>query len=333
MARGTQVLLSSRTADLVEDDLPADVQLRDLGEYELKDFPARQHLFALQGDGLAVDPPVKGSISRGGLMRSRILMGAAVASLVAVAGALTVYVTTRADSATLAAAPNFVAAIDPAANAVVTVTSVGTTPTSIVSGGGAVWTLNTGDGAIFRLDASTGRVSRTLPAGYGASDIAFADDRIWVADANADALRALDDAGRTDAVVRLGIPHARRRVGASFATVALATHGDEIWATGGEGLATVVVNARFEKIVRRIEGHRAIDADTAPAGPDIAIGRAGVWATPGSTELLELDGSADSVIRLGGFGGDEGIAGVAVGSRRRRVTTARLPRAAARPWS
>ena len=315
MARGTQVLLSSRTADLVEDDLPEDVVLRDLGEYELKDFPARQHLFALQADGLVVERPVKGSTQRTGLGRSRMLIGAATASLVAVAGALAVYVTTRADGETLSAVPNSVAAIDPTENALVTVTSVGTTPTSIVSGGGAVWTLNTGDGTISRLDASTGRVSRTLPAGYGASDIAFSDGKIWVADANADVLRALDDAGRTDAVVRLGIPHARRRVGASFAAVALATRGTEIWATGGDGLTTVVVDARLEKIVRRIEGHRAIDADTAPAGPDIAIGQAGVWATPGSSELLELGASADSVIHLGGFGGDEGIAGVAVGSQ------------------
>ena len=61
LAQGSQVLVSSRSADLVEDDLPEDVLLRDLGEYELKDFPARQHLFALQADGLVVEPPVKRS--------------------------------------------------------------------------------------------------------------------------------------------------------------------------------------------------------------------------------------------------------------------------------
>jgi len=314
LAQGSQVLVSSRSADLVEDDLPEDVLLRDLGEYELKDFPARQHLFALQADGLVVERPVKRSTQGTGMGRSRMLIGAAAAGLVAVVGALAVYMTTRADSETLVADPNSVAAIDPVANAVVTATSVGTTPTSIVSGGGAVWTLNTGDGTISRVDASTGRVSRTLPSGYGASDITFADGRIWVADANADVLRALDDAGRTDAVIRLGIPHARRRSG-SLAAVALATRGAKIWATGGEGLTTVVVDARLEKVVRRIEGHRAVDADTGAAGPDIAIGRAGVWATPGSAELIELGGSADSVIRLGGFGGDEGIAGIAVGSQ------------------
>jgi class 3 adenylate cyclase len=39
-ARGSQVLLSARTADLVDGELPAGAALRDLGEYGLKDFRA-----------------------------------------------------------------------------------------------------------------------------------------------------------------------------------------------------------------------------------------------------------------------------------------------------
>ena len=315
MARGAQVLLSARTADLVEDDLPQDVALRDLGAYELKDFPARQHLFALQGDGLSVEPPA-GSAPQRRPRRARpiTLAAAACSTLVLLAGLLAVYRATRSGGEALLAVPNSVAVIDPGTDAVASVVSVGTTPTSIVAGGGAIWTLNTGDGTIARMDVSTRRVSRTVPAGYGASDIAFSDGQVWVADASADVARALDSAGRTDAVVHLGIPHARRRSGASFAAVALAARGDEIWAAGGDGLTTVVINASAKRVVRRIEGQRAVDADTSPAGPDIAIGPAGVWATPGTDELLELDSPTHSIVQLGGFDGDQGITSVAVGS-------------------
>ena len=313
MARGSQVLLSARTADLVEDDLPQDVVLRDLGEYELKDFPARQHLFALEGEGLSIERPAEPAHQRQlRFGRPYSLVVAAGSIVVVLAGLLAIYLATRPDEEPLVAVPNSVAVIDPATNAVASVVSVGTNPTSIVAGGGAVWTLNTGDGTISRLDVSTRHLSRTLPAGYGASDIAFSDGRIWVADANADVARALDSAGRTDGVVRLGIPHAHRRSG-SDAAVALAARGNEVWAAGGDGLTTVVINATVKKVVRRIEGQRAMDADASPAGPDIAIGRAGVWATPGTDELLELGGVARAVVQLGGFDGDQGITSVAVG--------------------
>ena len=44
---GGQVLLSQTTCDLVEQDLPDDVSLRDLGEYRLKDLGRPRRLFQL----------------------------------------------------------------------------------------------------------------------------------------------------------------------------------------------------------------------------------------------------------------------------------------------
>jgi class 3 adenylate cyclase/DNA-binding NarL/FixJ family response regulator len=46
-ARGGQVLLSSATEALVRDQMPAGVQLRDVGLYSLKDFDHPAHLFDL----------------------------------------------------------------------------------------------------------------------------------------------------------------------------------------------------------------------------------------------------------------------------------------------
>jgi class 3 adenylate cyclase len=56
-AHGGQVLLSSTTADLVSDELPAS-SLADLGQHRLKDFDRPERLFQLVVDGLpATFPP------------------------------------------------------------------------------------------------------------------------------------------------------------------------------------------------------------------------------------------------------------------------------------
>jgi predicted ATPase/DNA-binding CsgD family transcriptional regulator len=57
---GGQVLLSNATRELVKDDLPPDVGLRDLGTYELKDIDLPERLFQLEIEGLPGEfPPLK----------------------------------------------------------------------------------------------------------------------------------------------------------------------------------------------------------------------------------------------------------------------------------
>jgi class 3 adenylate cyclase len=57
---GGQVLLSSTTCDLVEDELPDDVRVRDLGEHRLKDLDRPERLYQLEIEGLPADfPPLK----------------------------------------------------------------------------------------------------------------------------------------------------------------------------------------------------------------------------------------------------------------------------------
>jgi class 3 adenylate cyclase len=50
---GGQVLLSSTTKELAEEDLPPGVSIRDLGERRLKDLDQRQRLYQLVIEGLA----------------------------------------------------------------------------------------------------------------------------------------------------------------------------------------------------------------------------------------------------------------------------------------
>jgi predicted ATPase/class 3 adenylate cyclase/DNA-binding CsgD family transcriptional regulator len=60
VGHGGQVLLSQTTRHLVERHLPDGVNLRDLGEYRLKDIEQKSHLFQLVIAGLPADfPPLK----------------------------------------------------------------------------------------------------------------------------------------------------------------------------------------------------------------------------------------------------------------------------------
>jgi predicted ATPase/class 3 adenylate cyclase len=62
---GGQVLISASTYELVADELPADVGLRDLGEHRLKDLERPEHLFQLVVGGLLADFPPLASLSPG----------------------------------------------------------------------------------------------------------------------------------------------------------------------------------------------------------------------------------------------------------------------------
>jgi len=62
---GGQVLISSSTRELVADELPADVALRDLGEHRLKDLDRPEHLFQLVIGDLPAEFPPLTSLPRG----------------------------------------------------------------------------------------------------------------------------------------------------------------------------------------------------------------------------------------------------------------------------
>ena len=59
-AQGGQILLFNTTRGLVEDDLPADIRLADLGEHPLKDIDLPERLFQLNAQGLPHQfPPLR----------------------------------------------------------------------------------------------------------------------------------------------------------------------------------------------------------------------------------------------------------------------------------
>ena len=57
VAHGGQVLLSFTSRELVQDELPENVELRDMGQRQLKDWSRPEHIFQLVISGLRADFP------------------------------------------------------------------------------------------------------------------------------------------------------------------------------------------------------------------------------------------------------------------------------------
>ena len=83
VGHGGQVLLSNATRELVEDELPPNVEIRDLGAFELKDLDRPERLYQLDVDGLPnTFPPLKArQVAEPRHVRRRTVLVALVPSL------------------------------------------------------------------------------------------------------------------------------------------------------------------------------------------------------------------------------------------------------------
>ena len=197
---GGQVLLSNTTCELVEDDLPDDIRVRDLGEHELKDLKRPERLFQLEIDGLPSSfPPLRTAQASAFEGRERELARAAeeiaprrinsrLASFVAVAAAIAAAVVipllVLGDSEEPVAA-NSVVALDDSGSIAATV-PVGARPVAITSGAGALWVANLDDQSVTRVDTSSRRAVRTIPVGDAPTALAAYKGAVWVTDRTGD---------------------------------------------------------------------------------------------------------------------------------------------------
>src|SRR5919108_2881475 len=175
---GGQVLLSNTTRELVEDDLPDDIRVRDLGEHELKDLKRPERLFQLEIDALPSSfPPLRtaqasafegreGELARAAeeiaprrLTPRLATIVAAVAA--AIAAAVVIPLLVLADSEEAVAA-NSVVALDESGSIAATV-PVGARPVAVTSGAGSLWVANLVDETVTRVDLSSRQALRTIP--------------------------------------------------------------------------------------------------------------------------------------------------------------------------
>ena len=205
VGHGGQVLLSNTTRELVEDDLPDDVQMRDLGEHELKDVKRPERIFQLEIDGLPSSfPPLRtaqasafegreGELeraadavagSRFGRRRLALVAAAAVILAAVVGGALLVF----GDSPGTAVAANSIVGLNPSGSIEASV-PVGARPVAMTSGAGSMWVANLDDDSVTRVDLASRRAVRTIPIGSAPTALAATRNAVWVAGGDGDVSR------------------------------------------------------------------------------------------------------------------------------------------------
>jgi alpha-glucoside transport system substrate-binding protein len=111
VGHGGQILVSNATRELVEDDLPSETRLRELGVYELKDLERPERLFQVETEGPQAEfPPLRARRMGGSRRRRRLAL--IVASGIAAVAAAAVYWTAR-DGSSLGTAENPITIVTP----------------------------------------------------------------------------------------------------------------------------------------------------------------------------------------------------------------------------
>jgi branched-chain amino acid transport system substrate-binding protein len=185
-AHGGQVLLSNSTRELVADELPPGIGLRDLGFQQLKDLDRPEHVFQLEAEGLQqAFPPIRGSAPRPtgwrrAVPRSRRgWLAAGVAVALAVAAAVAAIVLSGGDDPGMAATGDALVAIDPGSGKTTKRVDVGATPSVVSVGEGGVWAISADERTISYVDPSSGdRTSFAL--GSTPTDLAAGAGALWV---------------------------------------------------------------------------------------------------------------------------------------------------------
>jgi len=291
-AHGGQVLLSSATGAVVEDDLPEGWELRDLGEHRLKDLPRPEHVFQLVAPGLATRfPPLRtaeeqpfagreGELAkeataamRPAWYRRRGLLAGALAGVIAAAVAIPVFAFAGGGggSSSTQVVGNSVARIDPQGGDVVGDASLATAPRSLAYGAGAVWATNPDDGAVSRIDPATDQVVDTIPVGSGPSGIAVGLGDVWVANSLAGTVSRINPRSVNS------VPSIHTGNGPA----GVAYGRGSIWVTNVGDQSVVRINPRSGDVSARY---------SVAAGSGIAVDERGVWVVDAEAgKLTKLD--------------------------------------------
>jgi len=293
VASGGQILLSERTTDLVEGELPDELEVQPLGAFVLKDFDRPEELAQVAIAGLSSEFPPPGAerasagtrIAPGGARRAtggrfssrraRATLLGAVTALVG-AGAAVAFVAFGGSSS--GPTQNAVIAINPATNAVVDRVSVGNSPTKIATGSGGVWVVNADDGTVSELDPS-GNVERTVGTSGTPTDVITGGGAVWVADRPNKIIRIDPANGDTDALT-LKTPR----------TVFVPL----MWLATSPGLVWVSAERTLSRIATRTLKVRTSPLPPPDWGP-IAIGLGAVWESV-EYHIYRLDPTGSKVL-------------------------------------
>jgi YVTN family beta-propeller protein len=296
-AHGGQVLLSSTTTDLAEDDLPDGVFLRDLGSWRLKDVDRPERISQVVAEGLQVDfPPLRGAepIKEKPVLRRRSVLAAALVGVVAAAVAIPVFALGGGSGGSEALAnveANAVGVIDGTSGKIHSQIPFGEAPGGIATGAGAIWVSNSDGSTVSRIDPKTNTLRQTIQIGAGPAGIAAGGGAVWAANGLDGTVSRIDPG--TNQVVQT-IPVGNGPAGVSF------------------GSGAVWVANSVDGTISRIDPRTGRVTRTTPAAvgaKDIAVSFGRVWAvSPSSGTLVSLDPAGGSLQSQIGVGVDPEVA-------------------------
>ena len=275
---GGQVLLSWTTKGLAEEDLPAGVTIRDLGERRLKDIEQPQHLYQLVIDGLVSEfGPLKTLDVELARKRRRMYVGSALIGVLAAAVAIPVFAFGQGGSGgEITVQGNAVAEIDPGSNKVVgQVPNAGARPSSITYGSGSLWVANLDDQTVSRIDPSTNAVAQDIPVGDTPTGLATSPGAVWVVGSiptsSSIAVRRIDP--RFDSVGKRVLVDNVVPGGAG----SVAALGNTVWVAPSSGLLSRF-NPGSARVVQQVDPN---------AGPTaVAVGAGAVWVADSDSNTV-----------------------------------------------
>jgi peptide/nickel transport system substrate-binding protein len=273
-AHGGQVLVSSSTRELVGDDLPPDVTLRDLGLYKLKDVDRPERISQVTAAGLRVDfPALRGAERvRAPAIRRRSLLAAALIGVLAAAVAIPVFALSSGGSqpSQVSAGSNAVRAVDASSGRSAGSVGLGAAPKGVAYGDGSVWVTSPDADSVSRVNPPTDGIQQTIGVGDGPSGVAFGGGFVWVTNSLGGTVSQIDPQKNGGQEV------ARIDVGNGPAGIAY-------------GLGAVWVANSVDRTVRRIDpltGARGKPIPV-PAGADaISFGDGALWVTSNAAGVL-----------------------------------------------
>jgi YVTN family beta-propeller protein len=332
---GGQVLLSRTTRELVEDDLPPGVTVRDLGERRLKDLDRPERLSQLVIQGLRSDfAALKTLDVELARKRRRMYTGAALIGVLAAAVAIPVFAFGQGSGGGGAnVAPNSLAVIDPSSGRVVaSVTNVGLSPTAVAVGEGAVWVANLEGRTLSRVDPTTRTLQGTISLTATPTGVAVGAGSVWTANGILGSVSRIDpgvnavsttipdvaprasggaiDVGEGAVWFVSGIgtitridPRSNRTSlpeVAGFSPSAVAVGEGSVWVANAGDNSVVRVNPRTRGVVR------TIGVGLRPRG--ITVGGGAVWVSDESDDLVSrIDVASNSVTTIPVGDGPTGI--------------------------
>ena len=302
---GGQVLLSGATRELVEDDLPDDAHLLDLGEHRLKDLERPEHLYQLVVEGLPKKfPPPRTGAEGGatvalaetatrrsfGKRGAAAAVGVVVIAAVAIAAFLLVGGGSSKASEVEANAVGFISAQSGRVESQIPVEQG---PTSAAFGDGALWVANSAAGTVSRIDLGARSVRQTIQVGNSPSGIAVGGGGVWVANHDDNTVSWINP--QSNAVVR--------PIGVGSGPTAVAYGFDSVWVTNSNDRTVSRIDPTTGKVKQ---------ISTNVDGRGIAVGGGSVWVTDETTRrVVQVDPQRNRVVNTATVGA--GPAGVAYG--------------------